>query len=156
MVVAHALPAGDVIWIESVARAAGARDALTMHLIRIDHVSLDVHDRPASIAWYEEVLGLRAHACHRVADEPGFLGPAAIIRGRRSVGVSPRSAATDSAMIASKRPIRWRSWAAIDSYSEHRRWRMASRSSSASSSAGLSRRLPRLSIEGPEPRPQEG
>ena len=88
MVVAHALRAGDVIWIESVARAAGARDALTMHLIRIDHVSLDVHDRPASIAWYEEVLGLRAHACHRVADEPVFLGPAAIIRGRRSVGVS--------------------------------------------------------------------
>ena len=35
---------------------------------------------------------------------------------------------TTSAMIASKRAIRWRSWAAIDSYSEQRRWRSASRS----------------------------
>ena len=47
-----------------------------MNVIRIDHVSLDVHDRPASIAWYEEVLGLRANARHDVPDEPVFLGPA--------------------------------------------------------------------------------
>ena len=46
-----------------------------MQLIRIDHVSLDVHDRPASIAWYEDVLGLRADARHDVPDEPVFLGP---------------------------------------------------------------------------------
>jgi catechol 2,3-dioxygenase-like lactoylglutathione lyase family enzyme len=46
-----------------------------MHVIRIDHVSLDVGDRRASIAWYEEVLGLRAGARRRPADEPVFVGP---------------------------------------------------------------------------------
>ena len=47
-----------------------------MRLIRIDHVSLDVRDRPSSIAWYEEVLGLLPHARHDVPDQPVFLGPA--------------------------------------------------------------------------------
>src|SRR4051794_34518294 len=46
-----------------------------MRLIRIDHVSLNVGDRPASIAWYEQVLGLRVGAHHDVPDEPVFLGP---------------------------------------------------------------------------------
>ena len=46
-----------------------------MNLIRIDHVSLDVHDRLGSLAWYEDVLGLRAQARHDVPDEPVFLGP---------------------------------------------------------------------------------
>jgi catechol 2,3-dioxygenase-like lactoylglutathione lyase family enzyme len=45
-----------------------------MRLIRIDHVSLDVHDRPASIAWYEEVLGLGAGIRHDRPDEPVFVG----------------------------------------------------------------------------------
>jgi catechol 2,3-dioxygenase-like lactoylglutathione lyase family enzyme len=64
------------MWIESIAPPRGLPDPAAMQLIRIDHVSLDVHDREASIAWYEEVLGLRAHARHRVAEEPIFLGPA--------------------------------------------------------------------------------
>jgi catechol 2,3-dioxygenase-like lactoylglutathione lyase family enzyme len=64
------------MWIESIAPRAGLADAAAMQLIRIDHVSLDVHDRQASIAWYEEVLGLRAHAQHSIAEEPVFLGPA--------------------------------------------------------------------------------
>lgn len=64
------------MWIESIVPAADAVHALAMHLIRIDHVSLDVRDRPAALAWYEEVLGLRAHASHDVPDQPVFLGPA--------------------------------------------------------------------------------
>jgi catechol 2,3-dioxygenase-like lactoylglutathione lyase family enzyme len=64
------------MWIESIAAPRGLPDPRPMQLIRIDHVSLDVHDRPASLDWYEEVLGLRAHARHAVAQEPVFLGPA--------------------------------------------------------------------------------
>ena len=33
-----------------------------MHVIRIDHVSLNAGDRAASLAWYADVLGLRAGA----------------------------------------------------------------------------------------------
>jgi catechol 2,3-dioxygenase-like lactoylglutathione lyase family enzyme len=65
-----------LITIESIATAVGGLHAAAMHLIRIDHVSLDVHDRPACIAWYEEVLGLSPHTRHAVPDEPVFLGPA--------------------------------------------------------------------------------
>src|SRR5919198_6355767 len=61
--------------VESVAADANCIHACAMRLIRIDHVSLDVHDRPAAIAWYEDVLGLRAQARHDVPDEPVFLGP---------------------------------------------------------------------------------
>jgi glutathione S-transferase fosA5 len=71
-----------------------------MQLIRIDHVSLDVHDRPASIAFYEEVLGLRAHARHHVPDEPVFLGPAGARLGlfaRRPRGLRHVALATDRA-----------------------------------------------------------
>jgi catechol 2,3-dioxygenase-like lactoylglutathione lyase family enzyme len=46
-----------------------------MRLIRIDHVSLDVQDRPASIAWYEEVLELGVGARHDVPEAPVFVGP---------------------------------------------------------------------------------
>jgi catechol 2,3-dioxygenase-like lactoylglutathione lyase family enzyme len=46
-----------------------------MELIRIDHVSLDVGDRPASVAWYQAVLGLRPHSHHEITGEPIFLGP---------------------------------------------------------------------------------
>jgi catechol-2,3-dioxygenase len=45
-----------------------------MQIIRIDHVSLDVHDRPASVAWYRDVLGMAAGPCHQQPDEPVFLG----------------------------------------------------------------------------------
>jgi catechol 2,3-dioxygenase-like lactoylglutathione lyase family enzyme len=46
-----------------------------MHLHRIDHVSLDVHDRLRSIAWYEAVLGLAPADMPGRVDEPVFLGP---------------------------------------------------------------------------------
>ena len=46
-----------------------------MRLIRIDHVSLNVGDRPATVAWYEDVLGLSASARHKPADQPLFVGP---------------------------------------------------------------------------------
>jgi catechol 2,3-dioxygenase-like lactoylglutathione lyase family enzyme len=45
-----------------------------MRLIRIDHVSLNVHDRPRSVAWYERVLGLQADGPAGPVDEPVFLG----------------------------------------------------------------------------------
>jgi catechol 2,3-dioxygenase-like lactoylglutathione lyase family enzyme len=64
-----------LISIESIARLRRTVHLLGMRLIRIDHVSLDVRDRPGSIAWYEEVLGLRPHARHDVPGEPVFLGP---------------------------------------------------------------------------------
>lgn len=46
-----------------------------MKVTRIDHVSLDVQDRPASIAWYENVLGFTPCSPHAKPDEPIFLGP---------------------------------------------------------------------------------
>ena len=47
-----------------------------MQLLRIDHVSLNVHDRAAALAWYEEVLGLRPAArTDTPPDQPVFLGP---------------------------------------------------------------------------------
>ena len=46
-----------------------------MNLHRIDHVSLDVRDRVHSIAWYEEILGLRATGTPGPVEEPVFLGP---------------------------------------------------------------------------------
>jgi len=52
-----------------------------MHLMRIDHVSLNVHDRPGTLAWYEEVLGLHARHRHGRVDEPVFLGPAGVQLG---------------------------------------------------------------------------
>jgi catechol 2,3-dioxygenase-like lactoylglutathione lyase family enzyme len=47
-----------------------------MNITRIDHVSLDVRDRARSLAWYEQVLGLRPLSHHQIPDEPIFLGPA--------------------------------------------------------------------------------
>ena len=47
-----------------------------MHVIRIDHVSLNAGDRAASLAWYADVLGLRADRPTTSPDEPVFLGPA--------------------------------------------------------------------------------
>jgi catechol-2,3-dioxygenase len=55
--------------------AAAVRSILSsMRIIRIDHVSLDVHDRPASLAWYREVLGVPVGRCHHEPDVPIFLG----------------------------------------------------------------------------------
>ena len=47
--------ADDSTSIESVACGDGAFDPSNMHLIRIDHVSLNAGDRAASLAWYAEV-----------------------------------------------------------------------------------------------------
>jgi catechol 2,3-dioxygenase-like lactoylglutathione lyase family enzyme len=71
-----------------------------MNLIRIDHVSLDVHDRPATLAWYEDVLGLRASSRHAVPDEPVFVGPAGARLGLfadRAPGLRHVALATDPA-----------------------------------------------------------
>jgi len=71
-----------------------------MHITRIDHVSLDVHDRPASLAWYAEVLGLRAAGAHDVPDQPVFLGPAGARLGlfaERAPGLRHVALATDAA-----------------------------------------------------------
>ena len=65
----------DSTRVESVARGIGPRHDRGMYLHRIDHVSLDVHDRLRSIAWYEDVLGLRAGGAPGPPGEPVFLGP---------------------------------------------------------------------------------
>jgi catechol 2,3-dioxygenase-like lactoylglutathione lyase family enzyme len=49
---------------------------LTMHYHRIDHVSLNVADRPSALAWYAEILGLPPASATAPADQPIFLGPA--------------------------------------------------------------------------------
>ena len=46
-----------------------------MRIIRIDHVSLDVRNRPRSLAWYEDVFGVAPHFRHHLPDEPIFIGP---------------------------------------------------------------------------------
>jgi catechol-2,3-dioxygenase len=43
-------------------------------LRRLDHVSLNVSDRPRSIAWYRDVLGLEQHGSPRRDDWPVFMG----------------------------------------------------------------------------------
>jgi catechol-2,3-dioxygenase len=70
-----------------------------MQIIRIDHISLDVHDRPASVAWYREVLGMSAGASHQQPDEPIFLGaPGARVGlfSERTPGLRHFALATDA------------------------------------------------------------
>jgi len=43
-------------------------------LERLDHVSLNVRDRGASIAWYRDVLGLEQRSEPRQDDWPVFMG----------------------------------------------------------------------------------
>ena len=45
-----------------------------MQLRRLDHVSLNVSDRPRSIAWYRDVLGLEQRSEPRRDDWPVFMG----------------------------------------------------------------------------------
>ena len=45
-----------------------------LNVIRIDHVSLNAADRPRTLDWYAEVLGLTGNRHDRL-DEPVFLGP---------------------------------------------------------------------------------
>jgi catechol 2,3-dioxygenase-like lactoylglutathione lyase family enzyme len=71
-----------------------------MRLIRIDHVSLDVHNRVESIGWYEQVLGLPASRRTVPADQPVFLGPAGARLGlfeERGPGLRHVALATDRA-----------------------------------------------------------
>ena len=70
-----------------------------MKIIRIDHVSLDVGHRPGSVAWYEQVLGVRAHSRHQIPDVPIFLGPAGARLGlfeERPAGLRHIAFATDA------------------------------------------------------------
>ena len=70
-----------------------------MHLIRIDHVSLDVPDRARTIAWYEDLLAVRAGR-PGPPDEPVFLGPAGARLGlfeRPDAGLRHIALATDPA-----------------------------------------------------------
>lgn len=46
----------------------------TFRLDRLDHVSLNVSDRPAAIAWYRDVLGLEQRNSATHDDEPVFMG----------------------------------------------------------------------------------
>jgi catechol 2,3-dioxygenase-like lactoylglutathione lyase family enzyme len=71
-----------------------------MQLIRIDHVSLNADDRPRTLAWYEEVLGLRPAARHDFPDQPVFLGPAGARLGLfadRAAGLRHVALTTDPA-----------------------------------------------------------
>lgn len=47
---------------------------MTFRLDRLDHVSLNVRDREASIAWYAEVLGLEQQNTPGQDDWPVFMG----------------------------------------------------------------------------------
>jgi catechol-2,3-dioxygenase len=70
-----------------------------MRIIRIDHVSLDVRDRPASLDWYDTVLGLTPQSVHSERDEPIFLGPAGARLGlfaERPAGLRHIALATDA------------------------------------------------------------
>jgi catechol 2,3-dioxygenase-like lactoylglutathione lyase family enzyme len=70
-----------------------------MHIHRIDHVSLDVRDRVRSIAWYEEVLGMRSTGAPGPVDEPVFLGPVGARLGlfqERPAGLRHIALATDT------------------------------------------------------------
>ena len=70
-----------------------------MRITRIDHVSLDVHDRPAAVAWYHEVLGMVAGPSHQQPGEPIFLGTAGARLGlfaERAPGLRHIALATDA------------------------------------------------------------
>src|ERR1700742_859630 len=78
----------------------GSRSLCAMHIIRIDHVSLDVHDRAGSLSWYAEVLGLQAGARHDRPSEPIFVGSAGAQLGlfaERRPGLRHVALATDAA-----------------------------------------------------------
>jgi catechol 2,3-dioxygenase-like lactoylglutathione lyase family enzyme len=71
-----------------------------MRLIRIDHVSLNVHDRPRSVAFYDEVLRLGAGRPPGSPGEPVFLGPVGAriaLFADRAPGVRHVALATDRA-----------------------------------------------------------
>jgi catechol 2,3-dioxygenase-like lactoylglutathione lyase family enzyme len=60
---------------------------------RLDHVSLNVSDRGASIAWYSDVLGLEQRNQPRADDWPVFMGPFGVCIALFQAGVvSPERA----------------------------------------------------------------
>src|SRR5262249_39725916 len=60
---------------ELVSSRAGAESRLTaFRLQRLDHVSLNVSDRPRSIAWCRDVLGLELRNEPKADDWPAFMG----------------------------------------------------------------------------------
>ena len=59
----------------ALASAAGpSGDGAAFRLRRLDHVSLNVADRPRSIGWYRDVLGLELQNDPRADDWPAFMG----------------------------------------------------------------------------------
>lgn len=69
-----------------------------MRLLRIDHVSLNTGDRPRSVAWYQDVLGLGAGR-QGPADQPVFIGPSTSqlgLFGDRAPGLRHIALATDA------------------------------------------------------------
>ena len=71
-----------------------------MQITRIDHTSFDVADRARALAWYGEVLGLRANGRPGPPDEPVFLGPMGAriaLFERASPGLRHVALATDAA-----------------------------------------------------------
>jgi catechol 2,3-dioxygenase-like lactoylglutathione lyase family enzyme len=68
-----------------------------MRILRIDHVSLNSGDRPRSIAFYQDVLGLGAGTAGP-ADQPVFVGPSTSqlgLFGDRDPGLRHIALATD-------------------------------------------------------------
>jgi catechol 2,3-dioxygenase-like lactoylglutathione lyase family enzyme len=79
---------------------APAREAAAMRVHRIDHVSLDVHDRARTLDWYAQVLGLRGSLEGAAPEEPVFLGPPGARLGlfqERPPGLRHIALATDAA-----------------------------------------------------------
>jgi catechol 2,3-dioxygenase-like lactoylglutathione lyase family enzyme len=66
-------------------------------LQRLDHVSLNVADRPRSIAWYRDVLGLEQTREPRADDSPVFMGDpgacVALFQATREGGGGPHGEA---------------------------------------------------------------
>jgi len=70
-----------------------------LNVIRIDHVSLNAADRPRTLDWYAQVLGLNGNRHDRL-DEPVFLGPDRAqlgIFGDEAPGLKHIAIATDEA-----------------------------------------------------------
>jgi catechol 2,3-dioxygenase-like lactoylglutathione lyase family enzyme len=70
-----------------------------MRLLRIDHVSLNAGDRAGSIAFYEDVLDVRAGRLGP-PDQPVFLGPPGVqlaLFADRAPGLRHIALATDDA-----------------------------------------------------------
>src|SRR3954447_21747556 len=90
----------DLMLIESLASAPDPEEAVPMlNVIRIDHVSLNAADRPRTLDWYAEGLGLDGNRHDRLA-EPRFVRPDRAqlgIFGDEAPGLKHIAIATDDA-----------------------------------------------------------